>query len=44
MAGHEEFSKHIVAVLDALLAWAEDASAKAAPKSALGKALHYLRE
>ena len=31
-------------VLDALLAWAEDASAKTAPKSALGKALHYLRE
>ena len=31
-------------VLDALLAWAEDASVKTAPKSALGKALHYLRE
>ena len=28
-------------VLDALLAWAEDASVKTAPKSALGKALHY---
>ena len=31
-------------VLDALLAWANEASAKTAPKSALGKALHYLRE
>ena len=29
-------------VLDALLAWANEASAKTAPKSALGK-LHYLR-
>ena len=29
-------------VLDALLAWANEASAKTAPKSALGKALHYL--
>ena len=29
-------------ILDALLAWAE--TKKAAPKSALGKALHYLRE
>lgn len=26
------------------MAWAEDASAKTAPKSALGKPLHYLRE
>lgn len=31
-------------VLDALLAWANESSAKTAPKSALGKALHYLRE
>ena len=31
-------------VLDALLAWANETSAKTAPKSALGKALHYLRE
>ena len=31
-------------VLDALLAWVNEASAKTAPKSALGKALHYLRE
>ena len=31
-------------VLDALLAWANEASAKTAPKSALGKALHYLQE
>lgn len=31
-------------VLDALLAWANEASAKTAPKSALGKALYYLRE
>ena len=31
-------------VLDALLAWASEASAKTVPKSALGKALHYLRE
>ena len=31
-------------VLDALLAWANEASGKAAPKSALGRALHYLLE
>ena len=31
-------------VLDALLVLANEASAKTAPKSALGKALHYLRE
>ena len=31
-------------VLDALLAWANETSAKTAPKSALGKALQYLRE
>lgn len=31
-------------VLDALLAWANDVSLKVAPKSALGKALHYLLE
>lgn len=31
-------------VLDALLAWANEASGKTAPKSALGKALHYLLE
>ena len=31
-------------VLDALLAWANETSAKTAPKSALGKALHYLLE
>ena len=31
-------------VLDALLAWADEASTKTAPKFALGKALHYLRE
>ena len=29
-------------VLEALLAWANDTKAKTAPKSALGKALHYL--
>ena len=31
-------------VLDALLAWANEAISKTAPKSALGKALHYLLE
>ena len=31
-------------VLDALLAWANEASTKTAPKSTLGKALHYLLE
>jgi transposase len=31
-------------VLDALLAWANETSGKVAPKSALGKALHYLLE
>lgn len=31
-------------VLDALLAWANETSAKTAPKSALGKALRYLQE
>lgn len=31
-------------VLVALLAWEDEASAKTAPKSALGKALHYLRD
>lgn len=31
-------------VLDALLAWANDAVPKTAPKSALGRALHYLLE
>ena len=31
-------------VLDALLAWANEAVPKTAPKSALGKALHYLLE
>ena len=31
-------------VLDALLVWANESSAKTAPKSALGKALHYLGE
>ena len=31
-------------VLDALLAWANEASGKTAPKSALGRALHYLLE
>jgi transposase len=31
-------------VLDALLAWANSTSGKVAPKSALGKALHYLLE
>ena len=31
-------------VLDALVAWANEAAAKTAPKSALGKALHYLLE
>ena len=31
-------------VLDVLLAWANEASTKTAPKSVLGKALHYLRE
>ena len=31
-------------VLDALLAWANETKAKTAPKSALGKALHYLLE
>lgn len=29
-------------VLDALLAWVKSTSAKTAPKSALGNALHYL--
>ena len=33
-----------ITVLDALLAWANETSAKTAPKSALGKALHYLLE
>jgi len=31
-------------VLDALLSWADSLSGSVAPKSALGKALHYLRE
>lgn len=31
-------------VLEALLAWANETSARTAPKSALGKALHYLLE
>lgn len=31
-------------VLDVLLVWANDAKGKTAPKSALGKALHYLPE
>lgn len=31
-------------VLDALLSWADSISGAVAPKSALGKALHYLRE
>ena len=31
-------------VLDALLSWANAMQAKTAPKSALGKAIHYLRE
>ena len=31
-------------VLDALLSWANEMQAKTAPKSALGKAIHYLRE
>ncbi len=31
-------------VLDALLAWANEIISKTAPKSALGKALHYLLE
>ena len=31
-------------VLDTLLAWVNETSAKTAPKSALGRALHYLRE
>ena len=31
-------------VLDALLSWANEMQAKPAPKSALGKAIHYLRE
>ena len=31
-------------VLDALLAWANDLIPRTAPKSALGKALHYLKE
>ena len=31
-------------ILDALLAWANETKGKAAPKSALGKALHYLLE
>ena len=47
MTAEERYNKRLELekpVLDALLAWAEDASAKTAPKSALGKALHYLRE
>ena len=31
-------------VLDTLLSWANDVQAKTAPKSALGKAIHYLLE
>ena len=31
-------------VLDALLSWANEVQARTAPKSALGKAVHYLRE
>ena len=31
-------------ILDALLSWADSIAGSAAPKSALGKALHYLRE
>ena len=47
MTAEERYNKRLELekpVLDALLAWAEDASAKTAPKSALGKALHDLRE
>ena len=31
-------------VLDALLSWANEMQARTAPKSALGKAIHYLWE
>ena len=47
LTAEERYNKRLElekTILDALLAWAEDASAKTAPKSALGKALHYLRE
>ena len=43
----ERYSKRLELekpVLDALLAWANESSAKTVPKSAQGKALHYLRE
>ena len=47
LAVEERFAKRLEQekpVLEALLAWANEASAKTAPKSVLGKALHYLRE
>ena len=47
LTAEERYNKHLELerpVLAALLAWAEDASVKTAPKSALGKALHYLQE
>ena len=43
----ERFAKRLEQekpVLEALLAWANETSARTAPKSALGKALHYLLE
>ena len=47
LAAEERYNKRLELekpVLDALSAWAKDASAKTVPKSALGKAMHYLWE
>ena len=47
LAPEERYTKRLELekpVLDALLAWANETMPKTAPKSALGKALHYLLE
>ena len=47
LSKEERFAKRLEQekpVLEALLAWANENSARTAPKSALGKALHYLLE
>lgn len=47
LTSEEQYTKRLELekpVLDALFAWANEASAKTVPKSSLRKALHYLRE
>ena len=41
---HEKRLEQEKPVLDALLSWANEMQARTAPKSALGKAIHYLQE